>query len=581
MPNKISKVATSLCLAMTWASAATAQSAEERAVAIEEPATVVIVNGRVMTPDGFEEAVAIENGIIVAVGSNDEISGFAGSATRILDAQGGAVLPGFHDLHVHSIGGGMSQTACGFRPAASPEEIRQAVAGCVAESEDGEWIQGGNWIANVFADGQQTKEFLDEVAPNNPVMLSDESHHSAWVNSAALAAAGVTRDTPDPVNGHIELDAEGEPTGVLREAAMGLVSRVVPPPTTEAMAEALGIAADLMLSYGVTSYTDAGLNPVSMQVISDASRSGDIRLRIRGCMMWNPNTPDGGESALATIASRHIYATDRFTPDCVKTGLDGVPTESHTAAMLEPYAHSEETGMNSIAPEVLFPAVIDFDRQGLHVKFHAAGDAAVRNAINAIEAARSANGAGGPFHDVAHASFVSPSDVDRVTELNASWEFSPYIWYPSTITRDIVQAIGPERMERWIPIADALDADALVGAGSDWSVVPSIDPWLAIETMVTRQLPGGSDEALGAGQAVSLEQALQIFTLNGARIMQQADRVGTIEPGKFADIFVTLQDPFSMPVTELHNVEVRWTFIEGEVVYDSTTPPASLEGVNR
>ncbi|MEN7536729.1 amidohydrolase [Aurantiacibacter flavus] len=577
MTKNISSLAATLCLTVCWSGSAAAQ----QDLAIDPNSSLVIVNGRVMTPGGFEEAVAIENGIIVSVGSTDEVMRQAQSGVRVLDAEGGAVLPGLHDLHVHSIGGGMAQTSCGFRPAAPPEEIQQAVAACVAQVEEGHWVQGGNWIGNVFAEGEQTKALLDEVSPKNPVLLFDESHHSAWVNSAALVAAGVNADTPDPVNGKIERGADGEPTGVLREAAMGLVSGVIPPPTTAEMAAALGIATDLMLSYGVTSYTDAGLDPISMQVISDATRSGAVKNRIRGCMMWNPNAPDGGQAALALIASRHRYATDRFQPDCVKTGLDGVPTESHTAAMLEPYAHSEETGMNSIAPDVLFPAVIDFDRQGLHVKFHAAGDAAVRNAINAIEAARTTNGLGGPFHDVAHASFVSPADVARVTELNASWEFSPYIWYPSTITRDIVVAIGPERMERWIPIADALDAGGLVGAGSDWSVVPSIDPWLAMETMVTRQLPGGSEEALGASQAVSLEQALQIFTLNGARIMGHADEVGTIEPGKYADIFVTQQNPFTLPITQLHEVEVRWTFVEGELVYDSETPPASLEGVNR
>ena len=581
MHKKISNVTFMLCLALTCAGDAAAQPVAQPDASASGTPSMVIVNGRVMTPDGFQQAVAIENGVITAVGTSAEVSGLAGDETQVLDAQGGAVLPGLHDLHVHSIGGGMTQTACGFSRAASPDEIRQAVSGCVAQRADGEWIQGGSWIANVFADGQQTKEFLDEVAPNNPVILMDESYHSSWVNSAALEAAGVTAATPDPVNGRIERGPDGEPTGILRESAMGLVSRFMPPPTKEAMAKGAQIAGDLMLSYGVTSYTDAGLDPVSMQVLSDATRSGDVKLRIRGCMSWNPNSPDGGATGLAMIASRPDYATDRFTPDCVKTGLDGVPTESHTAAMLEPYAHSNETGMNSIAPETLFPSIIDFDRQGLHVKFHAAGDAAVRNAINAIEAARTANGTGGPFHDVAHASFVSPDDVARVTELNASWEFSPYIWYPSTITRDIVEAIGPERMERWIPIADALEADGLVGAGSDWAVVPSIDPWLAIETMVTRQLPGGSDEVLGAGQAVTLEQALRIFTLNGAKIMRQSDKVGTIEPGKFADIFVTQQDPFAIPVTELHNVEVRWTFVEGELVYDSETPPASLEGVNR
>lgn len=544
-------------------------------------ADTVIVNGQVMTPSGWAEAIAINDGVVTHVGTNEEISDLADDSTTVYDAHGGAVLPGLHDLHVHSIPGGLEQSSCMFRPAATPKEIQAAVTECVGRVEPGEWIRGGNWIGNVFADGQQTKEFLDEVAPDNPVMLSDESHHSTWANSAALQAAGIARDTPDPVNGKIERDANGEPTGVLREAASGLLFSVVPPYTDEQMKKGLQIASDLMLSYGVTSFSDAGLDRPSTSIISEMSKSGEMKLRVRGCMRWNPMGAAGSDDGLRLIADRQRYATERFKPDCVKVGLDGVPTEAHTAAMLAPYAHSNEMGMSSIPADILNAAVINFDRQGLHVKFHAAGDAAVRNAINAIEAARKANGYGGKFHDVAHASFVDMAEIKRMVDLQSSWEFSPYIWYPSTITRDIVEAVGDERMKRWIPIADALKAGGLAGPGSDWSVVPSINPWLAIETMITRQKPGGSAETLGVDERVSLADAMQMYTLNAARVMQHSDLVGTIEPGKLADVFVADRNPFSIPETEIHKISVRWTFIEGEKVYDSDVPPASLEGVRR
>lgn len=542
---------------------------------------MLIINGKVMTPDGWAEAVAIDDGVITRVGTTADISSLASPTTKIFDANGGAVLPGLHDLHVHAIGGGLEQFSCRFRPAAPPAEISNAVAACAQRAKPGEWIQGGNWIANVFAKGQQTAAFLDKVAPNNPVILSDESHHSAFVNSAALKAAGITRATKDPVNGKIERDGKGEPTGVLREAAMGLVAAVVPPASAERMTQGLEVASDLMLSYGITSFSDAGLVPESLKVMSDLSRSGGMKQRVRGCMRWNPTDRGGEGESLAMIAGRQRFETARFKADCVKVGLDGVPTESHTAAMLEPYHGSSEKGMSSIAASVLHPAIINFDRQGLHVKFHAAGDAAVRNAINAIAAARKANGPGGPLHDVAHASFVDPSDIKRVADLSSSWEFSPYIWYPSTITRDIVAAVGDERMVRWIPIADAVKAGNLVGAGSDWSVVPSINPWLAIETMVTRQQPGGSAATLGAGQRIALADALRIFTLNGAKVMRHADLVGTIEPGKLADIVVTDSDVFSVPETAIHKIHARWTFIAGEKVFDSEAPPPSLAGVTR
>jgi predicted amidohydrolase YtcJ len=254
--------------------------------------------------------------------------------------------------------------------------------------------------------------------------------------------------------------------------------------------------------------------------------------------------------------------------------LDGVPTEGHTGAMLHPYEGSTETGMLTVPQPLLDRIVTEFDRQGLHIKFHAAGDAAVRAAIEAVAAAREANGFGGPMHDVAHNSFVDPADIDRVRELNMSWEFSPYIWYPTPIAYgDVRRAVGDERMKRWIPIRDAVESGALVAAGSDWSVVPSINPWLAIETMVTRRMPGGGEETLGEDQRITLEQALHIFTEGGAREMGHRDIVGSIEPGMRADLVVTRTNPFKVPITQVHRIEVDLTFIDGEQVYDAANPP--------
>ncbi len=308
----------------------------------------------------------------------------------------------------------------------------------------------------MFALGQQTREFLDRVSPDNPVLLTDESHHSMWANSAAPEVAGITADTPDPQNGSIDRDADGRPTGLFREAATALVASSMPPVSESEMREALQFAAGLMAANGITSFTDAGLDRTSLQVMSGMSADGAMKQRTRGCIRWADVAGEERDQAEALIADRQRYRTERFRPDCVKIVLDGVPTESHTAAMLAHYADSPETGMVSIASEELIPAVTEFDRQGLHIKFHGAGDAAVRQAVDAAEAARTANGMGGPAHDVGHNSFIDPADLIRVPRLAMSWEFSPYIWYPSPITTDIAEAVGPERMERWIPIADAL-----------------------------------------------------------------------------------------------------------------------------
>lgn len=546
-----------------------------------ETADAVFLNAQVRTPAGWAEAIALKNGIILDIGSNAEIAARENAQTARVDLKGATVLPGLHDSHVHVLFAGMEQFACGFAPGATPEAIAAAVRECVAASQPGEWITGGNWIAAVFAPGQQTKAFLDATAPDNPVILTDESHHSTWVNSMALELAGIDKDTPNPPNGIIERDASGEATGLLRETASRLVSAVVPPASEEARRQALRLSSAQMLSYGITSFTDAGINSENIGIMADLAAAGELKQRVTGCIRWAPPGLPGHEASMAMIRSRALYTKGRFHPDCVKVVLDGVPTESHTAAMLLPYegaAHGHgaggDTGLLMVPQDVLNEAVAEFDRDGLLIKFHAAGDAAVRAAIDAVAYAREKNGTGGPMHDVGHNSFVDPADIPRVRDLYMTWEFSPYIWYPTPIAaQDILKAVGEERMKRWIPIRDAVESGALVVAGSDWSVVPSVNPWLAIETMVTRQKPGGSAETLGEGQRIELDDAFRIFTENGAAQIGERDKWGALEPGMHADFIITEENPFNVPITEVHSTRVLRTYIEGELVYDAANPP--------
>jgi predicted amidohydrolase YtcJ len=216
--------------------------------------------------------------------------------------------------------------------------------------------------------------------------------------------------------------------------------------------------------------------------------------------------------------------------------------------------------------------VTRFDAQGFTVKFHAAGDAAVRATLSAIEAARQANGFSGQLHDVGHNSFVQMDDIRRARGIAATFEFSPYIWFPNPIIPDIVKAVGEERMKRWIPVKDAIDAGALVVPGSDWSVVPSVNPWIAIETLVTRQRPGGGGETLGAVERISLKQAIDLFTVNSAREMGNGNKTGSLERGLLADLIVLDRNPFRIPVTEIHETRVRMTLINGEIVYLAPHP---------
>ena len=537
-------------------------------------ADLILANGEIYTAAGWAKSLAVRGGVIVAVGDDAVVAPLKGVQTQVIDLKGAAVVPGLHDMHVHPLGAGLNQQKCRITQGSSVPQMLAAVKRCAAQRAKGEWITGGQWEASAFGAQPVHRTLLDQVAPDNPVALNDISGHSLWVNSKALQVAGISADTADPAGGIIERDASGQPTGVLRERASQAVYSAIPAPTAEQNAAALRWSLDTMLSHGITSFTDAGLNDAGMQTYATLADQGVLKQRVRGCIMWRSMSFDSRVGSPAEfIALRSLYARARFKPDCIKIVLDGVPTDGHTAAMVEPYADARYTdearakGILMVPPQVLAEAVTDFDRRGFTVKFHAAGDAAVRAGLDAIEAARRANGYTGLLHDVGHNSFIQMSDVARARGLGATFEMSPYIWFPNPIIPDIAKAIGAERMRRWIPVKDGIDAGALVVPGSDWSVVPSVNPWIAIETLVTRQPPGGGGEPLGAAERITLPQAFELFTRNSARQMGNANLTGSIEQGMLADVLVLDRNPFRIPVTDIHRTQVRMTLINGEIVY--------------
>ncbi|MFC1839753.1 amidohydrolase [Thermodesulfobacteriota bacterium] len=533
-------------------------------------ARLILTNGKICTESATEEAMAIgDRGIILAVGDVKTINRYKRSTTQVIDLSGDTVLPGLHDIHVHPISG--YQRGCNFEQGSSLKKVQETIAECVKQSKKNEWITGGQWDADSLG-GMPDRKMLDKVSPDNPVVLRDISGHSTWANSLALKISGITGDTPNPKGGIIERDRDGNPTGVLREAAGRLIRSMEKPPTPEESQAALEWALNEMLSYGITSLTDAAVSGGLANMYASLADSGKLKQRVRLCFMWDPKN----NFADVMIAERNLYSRDRICPDCVKIILDGVPTDSHTAAMLEPYEDTIEgrndeasrKGLLLVSTEELKKAVTRFDAMGLTVKFHAAGDAAVRQGLDAIEEARKVNGFSGLHHNTGHNSFIHMDDIRRARNIAATFEMSPYIWYPNPIIADIAKAIGPERMKRWTPVKDAIDGGGLVVPGSDWAVVPSVNPWIAIETLVTRQKPRGGGETLGESQKITLKQAIDLFTVNSAKQMGNSNKTGRIEPGMLADLIVVDQNPYEIPITEVHKTVVKKTIINGEVVYD-------------
>jgi hypothetical protein len=420
-----------------------------------------------------------------------------------------------------------------------------------------------------------TAQMLDRASPANPVMLYDQSRHSLWVNSRALQLAGISRDTPDPQGGVIEKDRSGELTGVLRELAMNLVQNLIPKPSAEEQQAAIKASSDLMLAHGIVGMIDAMVTKDWVQALSTYARSGQLKQRVRGCIVWGPQS----EGSEVLVAERQRLQGGPLTLDCIKLFLDGVPLEGQTAAMLEPYeplpdshgeARGDHRGMLLIPPAELNRIVTSFDRQGLQVKFHAAGDASVREAADAIAAARAANGWSGPRHTIAHATFIAPEDLARATSLDFAWELSPYFWWPSpNIVNDMAASVGQERMTHLWPARQAIDQGALTVVGSDWPVVPTVNPWLAFETLVTRQAPGATGPMISADERIKREEALALLTRNGAALVGRLDKSGTIEVGKMADMIVVDRNPLTAPIGTIHQTQVLRTYIEGELVYSA------------
>jgi predicted amidohydrolase YtcJ len=560
----------SLCLATAFGGATSAAPFQE--------ADLVLTHGAIYTPTGWAQALAIRSGVIVAIGEESAVEPYKSSKTHLIDLEGAAVLPGLHDMHVHPLGAGQTELGCKFPQGSAAQQVLAAIQKCVGAHTKGEWIVGGQWDAASLGKGPPNREQLDRVSPDNPVALVDISGHSLWVNSKALALADIRATTANPQGGIIERDVKGGPTGVLRESAGALVRRIMPPFTAEQNTKALAWALHEMLSQGITSLVDAAVDESGMQAYATLADQGVLKQRVRGCLLWHRSLTAGPEGGTDFIERRNLYARERFAPTCIKIFLDGVPTDSHTAAMIEPYEHVTDLsdvrarGLLMASQVALNADVTRFDAQGFTVKFHAAGDAAVRAALDAIESARKANGFSGQLHDVAHNSFIQMDDIRRARGIAATFEFSPYIWFPNPIIPDIVKAVGEERMKRWIPVKDAIDAGALVVAGSDWSVVPSVNPWIAIETLVTRQRPGGGGETLGAVERISLKQAIDLFTVNSAREIGNGNKTGSLERGLLADLIVLDRNPLKIPVTQIHETRVKMTLVNGEIVYRSPHP---------
>lgn len=534
--------------------------------------SVLLPGSKQPSPSG----VAVAGGRIAAIGTDAELAELAGPGTEVVDLAGGLLLPGFQDAHVHPVMGGLTMLQCDLHAADTAEECYDAVADYAAAHPDAEWITGGGWAMSSFENGCPSRQALDALVPDRPAFLTNRDGHSYWVNTKALELAGLDAATPDPADGRIEREPDGFPAGTLHEGAGPLVNRLLPQSTPEDMYRALMAGQELLLSLGITAWQDAAVGRLfGFQDIYDvylrAAGSGDLKARVVGALWWERDR--GAEQVPELVARRADGQVGRFAATSVKIMQDGV-AESFTAGMLEPYLDhhgcaTDNSGLSFVDPVALQHHVTELDAAGFQVHFHALGDRAVREVLDALEAARTANGPGDNRHHLAHLQVVHPDDVHRFKALDAVANIQPF-WAAHQPQMDelTIPFLGDDRAARQYPFGDLLRAGAHLAAGSDWSV-SSPDPLAGIHVAVNRAEPGSTERPLNPHNALTVGSAVHAYTRGSAYANHLDDRTGRIQVGYLADLAVLDSDVFGMPTDEISRAKVVATYVEGERVYSS------------
>lgn len=538
---------------------------------------LVFIGGPVWTGDAARSwagAVAVRAGRITAVG-HDELRELIGPRTEVVDLRGRLLIPGFQDAHVHPVFAGLTMLTCDLAPYDTAQQYAEAVAAYAAAHPGKPWITGGGWSFPAFPGGLPTREQLDAVVPDRPVYLTVRDAHSAWVNTRALELAGITGATPDPAGGRIERDADGNPTGVLHEQAMALVGDLAPRPTEDDLLNGLLTAQAHLHSLGITAWQDAivgayGGWPDQLGTYLEAARTGRLTARVRGALWWDRER--GLEQIDDLLARREKSTVGRFTAGTVKIMQDGVP-ENFTAALSEPYRDgcgctTANRGLSMVDPALLREAVTRLHREGFQVHFHAIGDRAVTEVLDAVEAARAAHGPRDLRHHVAHLQLVHPRDLPRFRALGVAANMQP-LWAAHEQQMDelCIPFLGPERARWQYPFGSLRSEGAVLAAGSDW-MVSSPDPVQGIHVAVNRRLPdaGPATPVFLPHQRLGLGTALAAYTA-GSAYVNHLDDTGSIAVGKLADLTVLDRNPFDGPPEEITGTRAVLTYVEGERVY--------------
>ncbi len=527
-----------------------------------EFADLIVVNGSLWTGDDLQpvaESMAIRDGVILAVGRNEEISEWQSASTEMFDAGGKMIVPGFIDCHVHFFTGGFALASVQLRDAKTPEEFSSRIAK-FGETTDG-WITGGDWDHEQWGGELPAKEWIDEYTAEIPVFVRRLDGHMGLANSKAMELAGIDADTPDVEGGEIVRDAQGNPTGIFKDNAMGLVGRVIPSPTDQQYAQALRAAMEYVSSLGVTSVHHVGATEAHLDAIRTAMERGDQFTRIYAL------TPLSEWRSLTAMMERDGPGDEWLKLGGLKGFVDG-SLGSHTAAFLEPYTDSPaDRGIYINPKDSLRAWVTGADEAGLQVAVHAIGDEAIRFILDVYQQATEQNGPGDKRFRIEHAQHIDPEDYSRFAEIGVVPSMQPY--HAIDDGRWAEKVIGADRIQSTYAFRSLLDHGASVAFGSDWFVAPP-DPLYGIYAAVTRQtLDGANPDGWVPEQQITVEEALKAYTASAAYASFDEDVKGSLAKGKLADFVILSANLLEIDPTQIKDVEVLQTFVDGRRVYES------------
>jgi predicted amidohydrolase YtcJ len=538
------------------------------------PADTIVLHGRVYTGNAkqpWAQAVAIRGAKIVAVGSDTEVEKMRAEGTKIIDAAGRLVLPGFVDSHIHFMDGSLSLGRVNLEGAKDASDIQQRLREYASNHSGDGWILGRGWNYAMFGpEALPHKKYLDEIFPNRPVFLEGYDGHTYWANSKALALSGITRETPDPPNGAIVRDPKsGEATGALKESAQDLVAKMVPKPSRAEKLLALRAGIKWANEHGLTRVHSAGGDFEALDLYDELRRHGDLTLRFYIAYFLDP--PRLRPQDLDAIENaRKKFHDDWIDAGAVKFMVDGV-VESHTAAMLEPYTDdSSLKGKLFWEPSNYKSAVAELDKRGLQFFTHAIGEYGVRTALDAYENAEEHNHTRDRRPRIEHIETIAPADIPRFGKLGIIASMQPLHSYPDSNTLNVwARNVGPDRASRAWSWKSISDAGGRLALGSDWPVV-TLNPWEGVQTAVTRQTTDGKPEAgFVPGQRLTVAQVIEGYTLGAAFAGRREKSEGSLEVGKLADLIVVSQNVLEIVPQKLADTKVLTTIVGGKLVYQS------------